>query len=639
MRLIVPTTLARASAPFLGAVALLGAPTASRAHELGLELRDLRRGVEAIEQTLALYAEKAPVPGLPQTPGQQRRALGEAEVEHALGHTSRALRILVGRLEDPRFRALPEHVDALLLVSEVLERSGELAGAMSYAEEALEASVRPRQAAEAGARWFRLARSTQRLDGRLEMFARWRQKGGLEAAGDEASAQVRYEVGFALRAEGDGGRARAVLRRVPPGSRFGSRATYLAATTFVEDGDLANAERWFAALMDWPIPKSDPRQRALEREVRALAALSAARLRFERGALEEARAAYAAVPPGSRHRREACWELAYLEAERGLRRAALAQLDCVRVLGAPGVQQVDLALLEASLLAHLDRYADSLDAYVGLYESVRARRDLVAEAFDRVEAPAELLFSGMERTAAERGAEATPGPATLLGRAWTPAVDLAYRVDRGVLEVLEVAEGLVREIRAIETVLSEEGAFEPLRLRQRNLRRLLQEIDHLAGHAGEMELSVDRAHRADASGARTHDHGDQRGLVRDLIRRLAESRVAARAQLEALEREGEARLSRAEGALRGLRAELAAVRREASDLRGEARAPCDAAARAALDAVVARLDDAAMRAEVGVLDTFWLKKQRRTRAIERLLDEQEATERRLDEALGEGAKP
>ena len=81
-----------------------------------------------------------------------------------------------------------------------------------------------------------------------------------------------------------------------PESAFGSRAAYLAGVVFVEEGDLQNAERWFSAVMDWALPAfpEEHPQMAIEKDVRALAALSAGRLLYERGDLEGASAAYRA---------------------------------------------------------------------------------------------------------------------------------------------------------------------------------------------------------------------------------------------------------------------------------------------------------------------------------------------------------
>jgi hypothetical protein len=596
-----------------------------------LEIRELERRVTTIAQTLGELERRPPLPADPETPAEQRRALGEAEVEAALGHADRALAILLARLQDPAFRALPERIDALLLASEVLERKGDLVGAMSFSREALETGEDPQDLAEAGARWFRLARLTGRLEDRVRLFELWRAKGGAKASGTEEAAQVMYEVAFALRARGETEEARRRLAQVPSESAFGSRAAYLAGALFVEEGDLANAERWFSSVMTWPIPFEAEAQVRVEREVRALAALSTARLRYERGDLDAAAAAYARVPPDSPHRRAACWELAYLESERDRHRAALSRLRCVEAAGAPGALRLDVELLESSLLAHLDRYADSVDAYRAVYEDVVEERDLVEATIRSISAPAELLFAGMERTAVEQGREATPGPATLFGDAWTPDLDRAYTVDRGAKAARTEIRRLGEELEGLATELANLEVFEPLELRRLNLERLLREIDHLAGHAGQMAFELRGRHAASAAGAE-HRHDAHLDTIEGLLDRLGAQRAEVTARIRRLRREAGRRRSEAMKALRELERDVEALRAEAAALARAAERPVDAAARAALDGVLAELEEAAMRAEVGVLDTYWLKKQRRTRAVERLLTELEETERQMSEA-------
>lgn len=609
---------------------VLARPRPSAAHDIGLELEELKTSVARLASELQRLERRNPLPKAPTTPVDQIRALGEAEVELALGNGQRALQILLGRLEDPRFRTLPVHVDALLLAAEVLEHQGELSGAMAFAREAMESARAPQHVAEAGARWFRLARKTHRVEDRVRMFELWKSRGGAEASGTEEAAQVMYELGFALRASGRTTEARRVLAAVPPDSAHGSRAAFLAGTLYVQDGDLGNAERWFSSIMDWPLPEEASRL-DLEGEVRALAALSTARLRYERGDLDEARAAYNRVPEDSRHRREACWELAFLESERGRERSALKNVECVEALGAPGTRSVDLKLLESSLLAHLNRYAASIEAYKKLHADVLEERNLIAASFERVQDPAEFLFSGYERTQRERGRDASPGPATLLGNAWSPDVRLAYRVDRGLSSVSQQTESLVEEIAAVEAILVAKDAFEPLELRRQSLRRLQREIDHLAGHAGQIEFAVEGRHAA--SGLAGHDHREDTDSVRSVLTTLSRLRGSVQAQLEALQREAARRKAQALSALRALKRELLALRQETQALKTVASGPVNAVARVALDKVVARLDDAAMRAEVGVLDTYWLKKQHRTRQVERMLLEQQEMERQVEDAL------
>lgn len=615
------------SARWLGVLGLVFLPASARAHELGLAVDELVMRVGSIEAQLDQYEQRPPVPQLPRDRASQRRALGEAEVEQALGNRERAARILIGRIEDPEFQRLPEYPEALLLASEVFEADGELAGAMAFAEDALRSSTNPQQAAESAARWFSLARETRRFDRRLELYELWQARGGDDAAGTEEAARVHYEVGFALRDLGRHLEARQMLAKVPSESAFGSRAAYLAGALHTEDGNLDRAEKWFTAVMDWPVPELEEGhpQLGIERHLRHLAALSTARLRYERGDLEAARAAYARVPNDSPLRREACWELAYLETERGQRRAALGHVRCVEAHGVSVTGRVDLELLESSLLAHLNRYADSITAYERLHEKVVDERDLVASTFEAIEAPAEVLFSGMDRSKA-RGDEPSPGPATLFSGAWTPEVARAYRVDRGISGVSVETEDLGAEIAQIREVLRGSSAFQTFDLRADNLERLEREIDHLSGHAGQMKQKVRQGHAG---------HDEESAALDGQLARLKGLRARAQAQKRALDGEAEARRAQASAAVAEIERELSAIRAEAERLRGQASEPVDSAARAALDAIVAQLDDAAMRAEVGVLDTYWLKKQHRTRKVEALLQEQGEVEREMETALEE----
>ncbi|MEM7676278.1 MAG: hypothetical protein AAF449_09770 [Myxococcota bacterium] len=269
------------------------------AHDIDVPRESLKRDVKRLTRTLKYLKAHPAGPDRVETEDEQRRRLGAAEIEVALGHTDRALEILMGRLADPRFQRMPEYIETLLLTAELLAQRAENAGAMMYAELALQQGGTPGQMAEAAAQWFRGARQSRRVSRQIEIYELWRRQGGEAARGDERAAMARYEVAFALRAEHRYADALALLREVPSESAFGSRAAYLAGVAFVEYGDLTNAERWFSAIMDWALPAlpdAHP-QLGIERRVRALAALSAGRLRFERGDLESAAAAYQRVPP------------------------------------------------------------------------------------------------------------------------------------------------------------------------------------------------------------------------------------------------------------------------------------------------------------------------------------------------------
>lgn len=622
---------AKRAALGLSVLSLWASP--AEAHDIRIPVETLRRDVRRVTETFELYRARPALPPLPVTREDHQLLLGHAEIELAVGNRRRALEILMGRLADPNFHKLPEYVDTLLLTSQLLEQSAEEVGALHYAARALAAGGTPEQMSEAGARWFRIARQHQRFEDRVQQYELWKKQGGEQAAGTELSAEVMYQVAFALRADRQLSEARDLLTRVPSESAFGSRAAYLAGVTFVEEGDLANAERWFAAIAGWPLPalpEGHP-QLAIEAELRSLASLSLGRLLYEKGELDAAARAYRQVPEGSPQQVEACWELAYLDLERGVRRGALKSVQCVLDKGAAGSRHVDAQLFRASLHAHLQRYSASIEAYTILEQKIRGARDVYAAALADLTGPAEFLFDGMERNAMDQGDAAAPGPATLFADAWTPDVDRAYRVDRG----MDVAGGdlsfVMAEVDALSGVLSREAPFVALQLRRHNLEQLLMEVRHLEGHAGELTQ-----HRLSANADGTvHDHGEAADEVRELMRRLSLLGREVEDDITRLSAEEQERQTRALQMLSEIRGEARALAAELEAIEGESKVPIDAAARAALGEIEAYLSAAARRAEFGVLDTYWLKKEHRTQAIEALTRDHKDREAQVLDAIQE----
>lgn len=622
----------------LAAALLLSIPATAFAHDIKLPVDELLLGVSRIAKAVAHFQTVPAVPPLPETDEDQRRVLGAAEIELALGNRTRALEMLMGRLADPRFAKLPEYVETLNFTSEVLESSDDAVGAMHYAERALNHGGDPDQMAEAGARWFRLARKHQRLARRLEMYELWRSRGGERAAGSEVAAQVAYEVAFTLRADGRREEARGLLSKVPSDSTVGSRAAYLAGVIFVEGGDLANGERWLAAVMDWPLPEptQNSAQYLIEKEVRELSALSAARLRYERGDLDAADEAYRLIPPGSAHEAEACWERAYLDLNRSRRRGALKNVQCVTDLGAGGAQHVDVQLFRASMLAHLSRYTDSIEAYSLLHKDMEKERDLFDAAAKDIRGPADFLFDAMERSAMKRGKDATPGPATLFRDAWSPLVDQAYRIDRGSGHARGSVADMMDEVDALAVRLAQDDAFVVLDIRRANLERLLREIHHMLGHAGE-EADGIRARHASSSGEgaieHTQQHHDDAVKLAAIVGELQRMEREVEQQITALSKIERERRTMALTLLRSLRADLAAIMQDIDLLDGDAIPTENAVAKDAIKSIKDALQNAAMRAEVGVLDTYWLKKDHRTQAIDNLIQRKKDLETRSNDAM------
>ncbi len=634
IRLGTRTPLRLGLAGIVVAALALGAPRPVEAHDVRLQLQELNQGADRVRRTLDHLRAAPALPPPPRTVDEHRRVLGAAEVELALDHQDRALQMLVGRIADPSFEAVPEYVDTLLLGSELLEARGEDVGAMLYAGRAAELGRRPEQVAEAAARWFRLARRHQRLDGRVAIYEAFKRGGGVAASDPELAAVAAYESAFALRAARRHAEAQALLARVPSGSRYGSRAAYLAGVLFVESGDLASAERWFGAVMDWDLPAvgDDAAWRSMEEEVRELAALSAGRLRYERGDLEGAAAAYARIGDGSPRQREACYERIFLEMERKRMRGALRWLQCVQDLGAGGQRYVDVSLTRASMLAHFGRYGESVSSYEQAEGKLRRLADVTHRAVASIEAPGRFLFEGMERNALTQGRQATAGPPVVFGDAWTPTIDTAYRLDRDLDASADGLDALREELEGLAELVAGDELFPSLEMRRRHYKILLRDIQHLQGHASDVAMGLRHRH-ADASGAAPSHDGDG-DVARRIEDDLARSAHLVEAELMAVDDEERRRVGEARAMVAGLQAEVGGLIDEVTALEVEVEAVTDRAAREALDQVVAELRRGVMRARVGVLDTFWLRKEHVSRDI-RTLGTQKAA---LDDAFTQAEK-
>lgn len=608
------------------------AEPAARAHDPHGDVDALHRDVERIYLSLNHLRATPPIPPPPKTKRQHLRVLGAAEIEVGMGQLDRALQMLIGRLMDPSFQKLPAYLDTLLLTSQLLESNGEVDGAMSFARQALLLGGESDKMAEAGARWFRLARRHQRTHDRLEMFEAWKKSGGLEAAGPELAGEAYYEAAFALREDGRFPEAHRLLGQVRPETRYGSRAVYLAGTLFVEAGDLQNAERWFAALMQWPLPGSEGAPDAkLETEVRELAALAAARLRYERGEHGLAREAYLRIAEDSPLRDEACFELAFLSFEARNKRGAMNFLQCVLDLGVGGTRSVDARLMWASLHAHLARYEEALLVYD------RARREFVGErrtfekTVDGLEDPVAFVFEAMERSAADHGRKASPGPATMFQDVWTPEVDRVYRLDRDIdFASLESAR-LRREIAGLIAQVERENAFQPIDRRQEHLRSLLRDIIHLQSHVDDVRFERKHASAAEDPVAA----GERAQKLDEMFSVLTSYARAVEHDIRRLDEEREQRRAEALTTLRSIAADLEIVTQLAQDIERDADEPTKLAVNEALRQVSDALRHASMRAEVGVLDTFWVKKEHSTQAIRRLALERDSVEKEFTETLGE----
>ena len=618
----------------VAAVALILGTSTAQAHDLRVALVELERNAARISKTLDRLLASPALPPPPRTPDDHRRILGAAEVELALHHDARALQMLVGRIGDPTFQRLPEYVDALLAASTLLEASGEDVGAMQYSRDALVRGGTPEQMAEAGARWFRLARRHQRLSGRLAVFELWKARGGADAAGTELAASAAFEAAFALRADGRFAETQALLGTVPSSSAFGSRAAYLSGVSFVEAGDLNSAERWFTAVANWPVPTqlAGKVQGPIEAEIRELATIAAARLRYERGDLDGADEMYRQIETSSTRLGEVCFERAFLDMERGRHRGALMRLQCVEDVGVGGERAVDVVLLRASVEANAGSYETSLAAYERAHWSLSRSAEVVARAVASISHPGQFMFEAMERNSLTLGAKATPGPATLFADAWTPVLDRAYAVDQTLTEADGTVASLAGDVQGMIDHIAGPDAFPALEMRRTHLRMLLRDIQHLVGHALDLHMALGRGHAALGPMAMAPDVADvaKGKMISDDLRRYARF---VEAEMVELDRSEDRRRSAAQATLRSIAAELRGLADESKGIRDEAAPLTDTVAMEALGSIVGALRKGSVRAEVGIIDTYWLRKQHLTRRIRALGEEKDAMDAAFATAL------
>ena len=101
----------------------IGVGEDAQAHDVSLPLKDLDVSARRIYKTLA-YLRSRPIKIEKTTTDEEyRRALGAAGIEKSMNNPKRALAILMSRLNEKRFKNLPQYVDALLMASELLEAS------------------------------------------------------------------------------------------------------------------------------------------------------------------------------------------------------------------------------------------------------------------------------------------------------------------------------------------------------------------------------------------------------------------------------------------------------------------------------------------------------------------------------------
>jgi tetratricopeptide (TPR) repeat protein len=618
-------------------VGLHGLQTSARAHDVRLPLSALHGNAKRVYLTLT-YLRSRPIQlETRHSAESHRRALGAAGIEKAMNNDKRAIQILMARLEDESFRTLPEYVDGLLMASELLERHDENIGSMIYAAEALGRGGQAEQMAEAGARWFRGARRAEVVNERMATYRLW-SKRSKENASDGAAGldhAAMYEVAYALKRNGEYAQAQRILSRIPSDSPYGSRSAYLVGVSFIEKGDLANAERWFEAVMKWPIPAyvyTDVARR-METKVRELAALATGRLRYERGELEKAAQAYRSIPANSELYGEACYEQTFLNIERKRQRGAIQSLECAKELGVGGRRHVDVILMRASLLAHLGQYTDSVESYEQIEEQLLRLQKIAEATVANIDDPMGFLFASMERNATDHGDEATPGPPLFFGDLWSKNLDQIHRLYGSVRNARTTARNFTEAIAVIEKRLEGGEVFPDLEIRRQHFRILLRDIQHLQGHAADMTMSLRHHHGEGANDGVVKQHSRDLDYSRDLESRLSTWAGITEQELSKLDQQETKTLAGIRRNLRTLKTRNLRMTSEIDELVRQATLTGKKIASAALSQMLKRFQSGVMRARVGVLDTYWVRKEHVSHAIKALTSKKEELNQAYDAAL------
>jgi hypothetical protein len=105
--------------------------------------------------------------------------------------------------------------------------------------------------------------------------------------------------------------------------------------------------------------------------------------------------------------------------------------------------------------------------------------------------------------------------------------------------------------------------------------------------------------------------------------------------MEDMAKDEASRRSQAASLLASIRAEAVGLTKTALDIAKDAQAPLDADAREALRTVVARFDNAVMRAQAGVLDTYWVRKEHISERIRAMGFEKESLQKEYQDAFKE----
>jgi len=617
----------------------LDASREASAHDVSLPLNELDISARRIYKTLA-YLRSRPINVERKTSAEEyRRALGTAGIEKSMNNPKRALAILMSRINENEFKSLPQYVDALLMASELLETSDEHIGAMTYAEEALRLGGSPEQMAEAGARWFRGARRTELLSQRLNTFELWSKRrqqakrDGTEGLDDSSI----YEIAYALTKNGEHKQARTMLSKISSSSPYGSRAAYLVGVSFIESGDLQNAERWFQAIMKWPIPAyaTEESTQKMEQSVRELASLATGRLRYERGALAEAAKAYKAVTVESDLYGQVCYEMAFLNLERKRKRGALLNIQCAKELGVGGKRSIDLVVLQASLLAHLGQYGDSVDEYEKLEREMLRLERIARETIENIQDPMQFLFGSMERNAVVDGDHASPGPPIFFGDLWDADISQLYRLHYVTKSAAETVKVFDKAIRQVELRLEEGDVFPDIVIRRQHFRILLRDIQHLQGHAADMSMGL-RKHLGDSEQSFASLQGSHQKELEyslSLESRLKDWAAITEAEMKKLDDMENRVQSKIAGKVQQIRDKNEKATIEIRTLERQVNTIGKKISKDALERMLAGFKDGVMRARVGVLDTYWVRKEHVSKQIEKLLNKKDALNKTYEAAL------
>lgn len=364
--------------------------------------------------------------------------------------------------------------------------------------------------------------------------------------GVKPSDAILYAVGKSLRIRGERPRARSYLGEVTAEGEWSLRARYMLAAMLVEDGEAS----WRDAVAGFTtIAEAEPEGRPEDVAVVDLARLALGRLHDRLGDAAAADKAYASVPDDSPYAPDRTRELAWLRIQSGDWRGALDAVESFVGRWPDHPYAAELRVLLGHLQVEVSSWDAASQAYTEVVTTYTPVRDALGALSREPEAPRRLL-DAMGGEAAE--VEGVPAVALAMLDD-SPAVRRALALD-GQIRLLDaelkVSEGYVKELSGALGG-SRGGAVEALRVDVIELR--------LGLLARRLDVLASEAEQVTAGPGLTAYQKDAADLRRDVDRLTARTqRVVDQlvgggpADVDALEREAVAELTRLEGGVEAL---------------------------------------------------------------------------------------